>query len=372
MLVIGPLALADAPSAEISQLLPERAGAFKRVNLPAEPESLIQKGLLSGSEFLGAQAEYISGKNNRFLTEIVHFHQDAEAYSLLSVVAAWERQTEPRLEILPGVTSAGFASRNQAVLAKGSYFLRITSPSPTVSIAELNELANSLTATLDKGEGDIPVLIRHLPNAESAQKTAVFLTRFNNLQSLLPDQTVLSEVKTGGDADAAMASYDSGKVMIVEYNTPQLATENDQRITAKIHALWQSHQPAPKAYRRVGNYSVFVFDAQTDEAANQLLNQVKYEQVVQWLGQNPYLFKEAERRYVETTLGVFVAVMKASGVALITCFGLGGLFGALLFTRRRAQQRTVEAFSDAGGMMRLNLDEMTPQSDPTRLLSERN
>jgi hypothetical protein len=233
-------------------------------------------------------------------------------------------------------------------------------------------LAQALAANLNKGEDDTPVLIKHLPNPEAAQKTAIFLTRFTNLQTLMPNQSVLSEVQTSGDADAALAGYEKGKVLIVEYNTPQLATENDQRITAKVQELWKSGQPAPKAYRRVGNYSVFVFDTQTDEAARQLIDQVKYEQTVQWLGQNPYLLKEAERRYVETTLGVFVAVLKASGVALITCFGLGGLFGALLFSRRRAQQRTVEAFSDAGGMMRLNLDEMTPQTNPTRLIRERN
>jgi hypothetical protein len=373
LIVTSSLALAEAPSSEISQLLPERSGTFKRVQLPTSPDTLKQQGLLAPeNESLGVQAEYIDEKNNKFLAEIVRFHQDAEAYSLLSIIAAVERQKEPRLEILGGPSSPGFAFRDQVALAKGLCFLRITPFSSAVSSIEANELANSLAASLDPGEGDIPVLIRHLPNAEAAQKTAIFLTRFNNLQTLLPNQTVLSEVQTGGDADAVLAGYDSGKVLIVEYNTPQLASENDQRIVARVQALWQSGQPAPKAYRRVGNYSVFVFDAQTDQAAKQLLDQVKYEQVVQWLGQNPYLFKEAERRYVETTLGVFVAVLKASGVALITCFGLGGFFGALLFSRRRSRQQTVKAFSDAGGMMRLNLDEMTPQTDPARLIRERN
>jgi hypothetical protein len=122
----------------------------------------------------------------------------------------------------------------------------------------------------------------------------------------------------------------------------------------------------------VGNYSVFVFDAPSEQTAKALIDQVKYEQVVQWLGDNPYILKEAQRRYVETTLGVFLAVVKASGVAALACFAVGGFFGALLFSRRRAQQRTVEAFSDAGGMLRLNIDELTPQTDPTKLLSERN
>ena len=64
--------------------------------------------------------------------------------------------------------------------------------------------------------------------------------------------------------------------------------------------------------------------------------------------------------------------MKGSGLALVSCLALGGLFGGLLFIRRRAQQRTVEAFSDAGGMLRLNLDQMTPETDPAKLLGRGN
>src|SRR6185369_13264215 len=152
--------------------------------------------------------------------------------------------------------------------------------------------------------------------------------------------------------------------------TPQLATDNDQRIIAKIHELWNQGLPAPTAYRRVGNYSVMVFDAPDQKTANELIDQVKYEQVVQWLGENPNILKEAQRRYVDTTLGVFIAVLKASGFAAIGCLGAGGLIGALLFSRRRSQQKQVRAFSDAGGMLRLNLDELTPKS--RGLLRDRN
>ena len=162
------------------------------------------------------------------------------------------------------------------------------------------------------------------------------------------------------------------KFLIVEFNTPQLATDNDQRIIARIQELWKLGQPAPTAYRRVGNYSVFVFDAPDEQTAKQLIDQVKYEQVVQWLGENPNIYKEAEKQYINTTLGVLVAVVKASGYALVGCLGLGALIGGLLFTYRRAQQKSVTAFSDAGGMLRLNLDELTAETDPSRLLRERN
>ncbi|HEY0727548.1 MAG TPA: hypothetical protein VGD38_05710, partial [Pyrinomonadaceae bacterium] len=162
-----------------------------------------------------------------------------------------------------------------------------------------------------------------------------------------------------GNADAAIASYGPSQVVIVEFNTPQLAGENDRRITARIQELWKLGQPAPTAYKRVGNYSVFVFNAPDDQTAKQLIDQVHYEQVVSWLGENPNILRRAEERYINTTLAVLVTVLKASGYALIACLSLGGLVGALLFSYRRSQQKDFNAYSDAGGMMRLNLDDMS-------------
>jgi hypothetical protein len=43
-----------------------------------------------------------------------------------------------------------------------------------------------------------------------------------------------------------------------------------------------------------------------------------------------------------------------------------------LFTRRRAQQAAQHAYSDAGGMMRLNIDDLTAETDPHRLLNSGN
>lgn len=359
---------AEAPSPELLQLFPERIGVFKRVQLPNPADALKQQGFLNPSDPLplAGETEYVAG-NQRFLVEIVRFHQDAEAYSLLSVLAAQRRSNQSGIELKSNFGTFGFAAGDQVAFFKGLNFVRITRLNSSGSAAS-EALAKELSETLDKGEGEIPALIKHLPNSEQSAKTATFFPRFTNLQTLLPSQTVLTAIETNGDADAAFVDSGSGKVLVVEYNTPQLAKDNDERVVAKIRELWKLGQPAPTGYRRVGNYSVFVFDAPDDAAAKQLIDQVKYEQVVQWLGQNPYLFKEAERRYVETTLGVFVAVVKASGFALIGCLGLGGLIGALLFNRRRAQQRTREAFSDAGGMLRLNIDELTPQTDPARLL----
>lgn len=322
--------------------LPAEAGKFRQVK----------------SE--GNKAEYVSNSGERFVVEATQLPSEAKAYEMLSLAAA-DARTKERVEIGNTVGTAEFSTANRITFYKGSNLVTVTSLKAGPSSTSLQALAQALSESLDKGDGEIPVLIKHLPNPDEAQKNAIYLNSFNTLTSLAPQQGVLTAVQGDGNADAALATFGSSKVLVVEFNTPQLAAENDQRIIARIHELWNMGQPAPTAYRRKGNYSVFVFDAPDEQTAQQLMDQVHYEQVVSWLGENPNIFREAEERYIDTTLGVLVAVLKASGYALIGCLGFGGLLGAALFKYRRSQQKTFEAYSDAGGMMRLNLDELTAE-----------
>jgi len=374
--LVSVIAVAESVPVSLAQLLPDRFGAFRRAESVNSAVSLKQENVLnlsSGSlEPLAGEAEYVGPKGDRFLVELARFNQDAEAYEVLSAVGALHRDKHAGIETNFAYATAGFETNNQVTFFKGLHLVRITNLRPGIDSSSLSLFARAVADTLDAGEHDIPPLIKHLPDPDLATKNAVYVTRFKSLEALLPNQQVLRAVETGGDGDATLASYPTGKVLIVEFNTPQLASENDKRITAKIQELWKAGQVAPSAYRRIGNYSVFVFDAPDETSAKKLIDQVKYEQVVQWLGENPNILKEAQRKYVDTTLGVFIAVVKASGYALVGCLGIGGLIGALLFSRRRAQQRHVTAFSDAGGMLRLNLDELTPQTNPSRLLRDRN
>ena len=359
---------AENEQANSPHLLPDKIGKYR------QGSGIIYKSFLpplGGVQATSRQeATYVANDGSKAIVAIDRFGQDSQAYAALSISAIWNRHTRPNSEIGHQIGTASYVTDDSIAFFKGTSLVRILGVNAQPEA--LRELAQALSETLDKGENDIPVLIKHLPNPEEAEKTAVYLNSFADLNQLGMEQPVFSAIESGGNADAVLAYYGPSKLLIVEFNTPQLAAENDRRIISRIHELWNLGQPAPSAYRRVGNYSVFVFDAPDEQTAKQLIDQVKYEQVVQWLGDNPNIFKEAEKRYINTTLGVLVAVLKASGFALITCLGLGGLIGGLLFNHRRAQQRDVAAYSDAGGMLRLNLDEMTPETNPARLLQERN
>jgi hypothetical protein len=211
-----------------------------------------------------------------------------------------------------------------------------------------------------------------LPDWQNVQHRVQYVVTKDALKDAFSNQLILDAVNFDDGSEAVIADYGGPRLVIVEFNTPQVATENNSRIVAKIQELRNQGQPVPSAYRRVGNYSVFVFDAPSELAANQLIDQVKYQQVVQWLGENPYSYREAVAEFTQTTLGVLVSVVKASGLVLLGSLVVGGFFGALLFNRRRARQQVQDAYSDAGGMLRLNLNEMNAETDPARLVGPRN
>jgi hypothetical protein len=374
---------ADPSPSELEKILPAKIGTFRRLGAIRQLRTLLKEGVVKPDTYGGGEArnpglfsgeaEFIAGDGKQLLVELITFRKDSDAYSLLTILASAMRDgTAGENSVLDAeVGTASVRSRDRIVFFKGPTLARISSKDPS-DPGELPELGRLVAEKLDRGDGEIPVLVMHLPDWENARKRVLYWSGFTALQSAAPDQPILAELDSVRDADAVVAQYGQAKLIIVEFNTPQIAGENDRQIFSKIQQLRSQNQPTPTSYRRVGNYSVFVFNASSEQAANELIDQVKYEQVVQWLGDNPYWLKEAQRRYTETTLGVLVAVVKASGFALVGCFGLGGIIGAILFVRRRTRQAQSEAFSDAGGMLRLNLDDMTPQTDPGRLLPGRN
>jgi hypothetical protein len=324
------------------------------------PAAELPSGTITKRTYVGSDGEIIEVWLDRT-------QNDSSAYSLLTLVKGNQGETVKIAQI--GTASIEQAGRISFI--KGNAFVDLFGESQNATQEKLVQLANGIAQQLDKGENDIPVLVRHLPNWESAQPHALYAVTFAGLKHLFPKRRVLEAIAFDSGAEAVQADYDAGRLLIIEFNTPQISADNERSVAARINELRSSGEPSnmlPSAYRRIGNYVVFVFGAPSEAVANELIDQVKYQQVVQWLGNDPYAYERATREFTETTLGVFVSVVKASGLALVTCLAVGGFFGALLFSRRRARQRNLETYSDAGGMLRLNLDELTPETDPARLI----
>ena len=353
------------PLDNAAKLLPNKVGDFRAYSVAYQPHGILQDQLARGANVVSAAGrDYVSQNGEKLKVCLITTSSDSAAYALLTRFTLGEFKTPVLIERGDiGTASVGWGS-----FYKGSTLVLVSSEGQSGPAETHKAFARSLAGFLDKGEGDIPVLVKHLPAWEHAQQTAFYAVSLEELKQVAGYAPVLDGIDFAGGTEAVTVNYDSSRMVIVEFTTPQLAGDNDRRIVAKIQELSKEGNPAPTAYRRVGNYAVFVLNAPNEQSANQLIDQVKYEQVVQWLGDNPYWLRDAQKRYTETMLGTFVSVVKASGLAAVLCFGIGGFLGALLFTRRRAQQAAQRAYSDAGGMMRLNIDELTAETDSHRPL----
>ena len=366
---------AGAPT-ETAKVFPAKLGSFQQVGrireltrdqlkaLPALNNDL-PNAMLSISF---AETDYAAADGEKLRVLSYKFDSDSAAYCQFTLL----RRTWRALANAPQQSRVDEVGTGSVLIPgpglmfhKGAMVVVISSKggkNPDQAI----ELGRLLAATLDKGEGEIPVLVKHLPNWETVERDDLYAVNMATLESTVANQPIVKEVTFEGGTEAVTANYGQSQLLIVEFTTPQFSVDNDLRITAKIQELRNQGQAVPSAYRRVGNYSVFVFNAPDQKSANELIDQVKYEQVVQWLGDDPYLYQKLQRYLAQTSAGVLLAVVKSSGLSLILCLGIGVLIGVLLFRHRRAQRAT--SYSDAGGTVRLNLDELTGPRDPGRLL----
>lgn len=204
-------------------------------------------------------------------------------------------------------------------------------------------------------EDGLPVLIKHLPEWQSVQGSTVFATNAGDLKNAVGDRPVLGQIDFTGGTEAVKADYPAGRLVIVEFTTPHASVDADTKILAHLAV-----NPDPgTVYRRIGNYNAFVFDAGDEEAAVGLLDEVKYEKTVQWLGEDPYLLKKIERYFAVTTRDILIStvlwIVGALGLAALC----GIVTGVVIFRIRDQKRATWHAYSDAGGMTRLNLDELS-------------
>jgi uncharacterized protein DUF6599 len=354
---------------EAAKALPNSIDSF-RARGPAQTATVGIFEQALPDEF-GAISHAVRGYSNDtaadLVIDLVTTRSDSGAYALLTRLRL---ETE---ELKSGVVgTASIISPNRVVFCKGVNLVRVSSePDSALTQDQLLNVAKSFAAGLPAGDDDLPVLVKHLPNWQAMKPRASYAVSLENLKTIVPNQqALLDTISFDGSTEAVAANYGSSQLVIVEFTTPQLAGENDRRIAPKIEELRSLGQTLPSAYRRVGNYSVFVFNAPDEQTANQLIGQVKYEQVVQWLGDNPHWYEKAVREWAQTSADVVLTVLKSSGLSLLVCLGLGGAIGALLFRRRRAFQSEAAIYSDAGGMVRLDLDEITQADDAGRLLTD--
>jgi hypothetical protein len=199
----------------------------------------------------------------------------------------------------------------------------------------------------------LPVLLKHLPDGGGS---AVFIQDRNGLVSTFGDKPILGLVEFAAGTEAVAADFPAGRLLIVEYTTPQAASFADNKFTSH---LAENPTDPPVVYRRIGNYGAFVFTSNDPAAASALLDQVKYEKSVQWLGEDPFLLQKIERYFALTGRDVAISTVLWISLVFAITIAIGVLAGIWYFRYRERKRASMTAFSDAGGLTRLNLDDLS-------------
>jgi len=251
--------LADQPLPDGAKIFPANLGGFHqsgRISV-VDKESLRRKLILDhlteggpGEALPGfvATTAYTSSDGEKLGVTLSKYENDAAAYSQFTLLRKHLRDD----------SSAPSGSAEKIGMASAfmrGFGLTFCKDSSVVSVKfeagkqpdRATALARLFAATLEPGEGDVPVLVKHLPNWDQAQRDAVYAVNKSSLLDSVPNQPILNDLTFEGGTEAVIANYGSSQLLIVEFTTPQFSVDNDQRMLAKIQELRNQGQPVPTA-----------------------------------------------------------------------------------------------------------------------------
>jgi hypothetical protein len=248
------------------------------------------------------------------------------------------------------------------------------------------QLIEALSQQLSEGPVELSPLPAHLPERNKIAESEKYLVGPAALARLAPFSDLKGVISFTGGAEAATAEYDNGggrmSLIIIEYYTPQLASTGFAQLNGFFGAL-SPQEKERRLIKRVGNYVVEAVNVRDAAAAEAILGEIKYTARVYWQGKkftsiplpfrppDPMVLEEARR-----TAQFLVTVFYAVGLMLICAAVIGITSGGAIFYWRRYRRRKLgleDAFSDAGGTIRLNLDDYllpAAEKSPPKYLSK--
>jgi hypothetical protein len=291
---------AATPLGETIKLLPDTLAGARAVKnaetIDARPNSL--PASITPENFHVASAASRSyaatGQNGAFTATIFQTRHESAAYALFSAFRA-TLPSEARQTTFgdPGTASVSVPGGG-AAFYQGTSFVIVSGSS-----SEVAAVARALAQNLDAGEGEIPVLVKHLPDWEQVESRALYAVSAAELQKIAgAEGEYFGKLDFAGGTEAVVAPYrNASRLIVVEHHTPQLATTNQTLAEQTLQSFRQEGKAVPSAYRRVGNYLVFVLGEPDAQAADALIGQVNYEQLVRWLGDNPRAFENLQKNF---------------------------------------------------------------------------
>lgn len=255
---------------------------------------------------------------------------------------------------------------------QGTRVVKIKSEKATVNIQTMIKLGEGLSEkilALDKKtmvDPDIklakklPGVIRNLPEGSLKLRTTRYILGPQALKSVLGRDVLQYDFYPNMGTEIAYTDFeqDNGKMsfLIVEHHTPQQSVAAFKKLTEYRESL-PEEEKNKTILKREGNYIIEVNNVGSSESAQNLINEVKYGYVVKWLNEDvPVNNGRTVASEAVKTGKILISVFGLIGVGMIFAVTGGVSVGFLVFYLRRRNKLAVESYSDAGGMMRLNLD----------------
>ncbi len=296
--------------------------------------------------------------------EVVETKNHFAAFGLFSHYS----QAKAGAQSLP-VGSMGERLADGVMFYKGNVFVRVfdnpqtsKNSNPALSV----RLAQAVAEHIRNEASERPPLVDNFASATALAESHRLSPAWRSVKYLLGPQSLSAHFEHGremfeffGEAEAAVIAYHShdaksgqpAKLLIVEYHTPQFATDAWQQATAYRDALPAAEQDR-LILKRVGNYLVGAMNFADRDLAEQLTRAIEYPYSVKWL-RNPLLSTNDPFRQ-QKVAHMLVSSFGILGLIFLTVFIGGSIFGAFIFIKRRKLQQAI--FSDAGGMLRLEID----------------
>jgi hypothetical protein len=258
---------------------------------------------------------------------------------------------------------------------QGRYVVRVSSTAANTNPDQ--QIFEALKPNLTGGEGELPSLPLHLPEADKIADSEKYIVGPAAFARLKTFSELKDAIKFEDGVEVTTADYRNGGgqmgLIIVEFFTPQLASDGHARIQDLFNALPQSEKER-RILKRVGNYVVAMSPVQDMTAAQNIAGQIKYQKKIFWAGKKftdiPLAFRPADPLATEEgmrTVQIMVRSFYWMGAMILSALLIGLFAGISLFRWKRYRRRklgTDDLFSDAGGTVRLNLDDYLLSDNP--------
>ena len=196
--------IGSSTSGESDKCLPGKVGDFRSLSGVRSLDELVATGAVKYEIETVISRTYGSARGERFTATLFRARTERGAYSIFS---QWIQNTSSEPVKIDDVGSIAYAAPNGILIYKGTAFVSLSDDSVSKNSEKLMTLATILAGPLDKSEGEIPVLIKHLPDWEVNERRAVYAISSGALQDAAGNQPVLEAVSFSGGAEAVTAPY---------------------------------------------------------------------------------------------------------------------------------------------------------------------